>query len=95
MLLISILTDYGSTDNFISEHITKLLGLLVVDVIPFSVGIVDKNQMTSAGTCQLSLTLEGNVFDVTVNLLAVKRSDVLLGVIRFEIWGISSLTLKS
>lgn len=56
-LPISILIDGGNTHNFISEHIKKRLGLSVVDVTSFSVGSVDGNQMTSAGTCQLSLIM--------------------------------------
>lgn len=72
MLIISVLINCGSTRNFIYEPIAKRLRLSVIDATPFSVGIADKNQMTSAGTCQLSLATSGHMFDVTVSLLTLK-----------------------
>lgn len=78
-LPISILIDCDNTYNFISEHSTKWLGLSFVNPTLFSIGIIDKNQMTSAKTCQLLLVMQGHLFDVIVSFLALKGFDMVIG----------------
>jgi hypothetical protein len=95
-----ILIDSGSTHNFVDEHVVKRMGLSSTKKEVIKVRIANGQQISSPGKCQdLSLKMQGTVFQVDLYALPLAGCDVVLGIQWLRIlgpilWNFDDLTME-
>jgi hypothetical protein len=95
-----ILIDSSSTHNFVDEHVVKRMGLSSTKKEVIKVRIANGQQISSPGKCQdLSLKMQGTVFQVDLYALHLAGCDVVLGIQWLRIlgpilWNFDDLTME-
>jgi hypothetical protein len=79
-LLVTVLIDGGSSDNFLQPRITRFLKLSIEPATQFKVMVGNGNYMTAEGLIQqLQVHAQGNFFCLPVFLFPISGADLILG----------------
>ncbi|KAJ0565852.1 putative aspartic peptidase domain superfamily [Helianthus annuus] len=95
-----ILVDSGSTHNFISEKLAKLLQCVTYDVPALKVSVANGNQINCAKMCKkFQWMMQGMWFEADVMVIPLDSYDMVLGIQWLSplgdiVWNFNQLTME-